>query len=181
MKKRKKQHVGRLLSNNCLNFIQNGKYCNGHIRSLSSGRRENTTCYCFCFIQKPLNGDIDTTCPSNKAQIQQFPLSPCLVCNLTRDGSPVMTESVWTWASHPWRTGGIGAIQISGRKWLTENRNTQELWSINENLHIPTTIKQGLRQKKLEVLINYFFKILFSLCFQSLSYPLLRLPSLFFL
>lgn len=102
VKRQEKQHVAvSNNSNNCLSLIQNGKYCNGHVRSLSNGRGENITCCRFCFIQKLLNGDIDTTCPSNKAQIQQFPLSLCLACKLTRDGSPVMTEPVWTWASHP--------------------------------------------------------------------------------
>lgn len=84
MKKQEKQHVGRPLSNNCVNFIQNGKYCYCHMGSLSSGSRDNITCYHFCFIQKTLNGEIDTACPSNKTQTQQLPLSPWLACKLTR-------------------------------------------------------------------------------------------------
>lgn len=186
IKKQEKQHEGRPLSNASLNFIQNRKYCNCCMRSFRevlAVEAETITCYRFCFIQKTLNGKVDTACPSNKAQIQQLPLSLWLACELTLDGSPVMTESVWTWASHPWWTRGAGAIHISGKKWLMENRNTQELQSINENLQIPTIIKQLLRWRKWEVLTNfsYYFKILFSLCFQSLPYPLLRLPSLFFL
>lgn len=104
IKKQEKQHEGRPLSNASLNFIQNGKYCNCCMRSFRevlAVEAETITCYRFCFIQKTLNGKVDTACPSNKAQIQQLPLSLWLACELTLDGSPVMTESVWTWASHP--------------------------------------------------------------------------------
>lgn len=96
IKKKEKQHVGRLLTNNGMNFIQNEKYCNLHTVSL---RQHHLLP--LLFHSKSLNGEVDTTCLSNKAQTQQLPLSPWLACKLTLGGSPVITKPVWTWASHP--------------------------------------------------------------------------------
>jgi len=91
----------------------------------------NTTvaCYHFSFIHRSLNVKVDTVCPSSKAQIQWSYLSPCPACKLTTGRWPcddkvsldtgIASCSCWT--------HGVGVLQTSGKKWLVENRNTEEL------------------------------------------------------
>lgn len=129
MKKQPKQHEGTPpLSNKCLNFIQNGKHYNWHLHrgsfSLEVNAETTVTCYHFCFIQKSLNGKADTVCTSGRAQIQLAPLSPCLACKLTLDGSPVMTESLWTRALHPVPTE-FEALWLSRPQQKSDLRKTE--------------------------------------------------------